>query len=223
MAPSDGLFQESCDEEDIFELLEAFASAPSDDVREVSASKKAQRELVMRKWNKYVASRCLIRLHAHKHTHTHTSTKARTRSARDLYTSRLISIICANKDYSRFFIEDYPKRKIDPEKIWLDLCCDDETAKKYCKVFLQWYVKKSGRWEVCLGPAEREWKREVKSAITLTEVWKCLVVEADATVLFRKRRSDRSNRRKWMLSFAEKDKTGPVAEISRVWAFHLAI
>lgn len=76
-------------------------------------------------------------------------------------------------------------------------------------------MKKSGRWEVCLGPAESEWKREVTSAITVTEVWKRLVVEAHSTVLYRKRKEDRVNRRQWVLSFVEKG-TGPVAEISRV-------
>lgn len=76
-------------------------------------------------------------------------------------------------------------------------------------------MKKSGLWEVSLGPNEYEWKREVTSAITLTEVWKRLVVEAHSTVLFRKRKEDRVNRRQWVLSFAEKG-TGPVAEISRV-------
>ncbi|KAI1382904.1 uncharacterized protein F4822DRAFT_440681 [Hypoxylon trugodes] len=95
------------------------------------------------------------------------------------------------------------------------MCCDDDEAKTHCKIFLQWYVKNSGRWEVCLGPEEHEWKREVAAAITVTEVWKCLVVEADATVLLRKRKEDRTHRKRWMLAFAEKDKTGSVAEISR--------
>ncbi|KAH7016381.1 uncharacterized protein B0I36DRAFT_388981, partial [Microdochium trichocladiopsis] len=158
MAPRSRFFEKYADDEDevdAFELLEDFASAPTDDVREISASKKAERA------------------------------------------------------------RDYAKKQIDPEGIWLGMCCDDEKAKMYCKIFLQWCVKASGRWELCLGPAEREWERAVTSAITVTEVWKCLVVEADSTVLFRKRKEDRANRRRWILSFAEKDRTGPVAEISR--------
>ncbi|KAH7027193.1 uncharacterized protein B0I36DRAFT_364435 [Microdochium trichocladiopsis] len=82
-------------------------------------------------------------------------------------------------------------------------------------MFLQWYVKNSERWEVCLGPEDRQWKRVVKSAITIDEIWKRLVVGADETVLLKKRKSDRENRGKWRLAFKEKDKTGPVADISR--------
>ncbi|KAK3318110.1 hypothetical protein B0H66DRAFT_602713 [Apodospora peruviana] len=91
----------------------------------------------------------------------------------------------AMRKWNYFFKEQYKKRQ----------------AKFYCKVFLQWYVKKLGRWEVSLGLAEYEWKREVTSAITLTEAWKRLVVEAHSTILFWKRKEDRVNRRQWVLSF----------------------
>ncbi|KAB5572287.1 hypothetical protein GE09DRAFT_1216851 [Coniochaeta sp. 2T2.1] len=167
MAPRTRFFEE-CPEDDCLDMLgelEDFASAPTDDVREISDRLKADRERAMRKWN-------------------------------------------------YFFKEVYTTNKADLEEVWFRLCHDDEQAKFNCKVFLQWYVKKSGSREVCLGPAEYEWKREVTSAITLTELWKRLVVEAHSTVLFRKRKEDRVNRRQWALSFAEKG-TGPVAEISR--------
>lgn len=83
------------------------------------------------------------------------------------------------------------------------LYCDEKAAKTHCKIFLQWYIRNSGRHEICLGPAEREWKRNVTSAITLTEISKCLVVEVHLTMLLRKRKEDRMNRPQWVLSFAE--------------------
>jgi hypothetical protein len=91
-------------------------------------------------------------------------------------------------------------------------------AKKHSKIFLQWYIENSGKWEVCLGPEEYKWQRTVGHAITVAEVWKNLVCEADSTVLMKKRREDGRERRQWMLAYAEKDKTGPIAEVSRVWS-----
>ncbi|KAI2613363.1 hypothetical protein GGR54DRAFT_326193 [Hypoxylon sp. NC1633] len=118
------------------------------------------------------------------------------------------------RKWNSFFNENYVG--LDPERLWIDLCCDDNMAKSYCRVFLQWYVTNSGRLEVCLGPEEHEWKREVTATITIAEVWKCLVVEADSTVLLRKRKEDPTHRKQWVLAYAERDKTGPVADISRV-------
>ncbi|KAK7928723.1 hypothetical protein PG985_005721 [Apiospora marii] len=106
--------------------------------------------------------------------------------------------------------------------IWLELCDDADEAKKHCKIFLLWHRQNSGRWEICLGPDEHKWKREVTYAVTLAEVWKYLVVKADNTVLHRKRKQDRANQKHWRLAFAEKDKTGPIAEISGFIAGALA-
>jgi hypothetical protein len=115
-----------------------------------------------------------------------------------------------------FFTEVYKTRRIDPEGVWHGMCCDTDAAKAHCKIFLQWYTKNSGRWEVCLGPEEYAWTRTIKTTVIVTEVWKCLVVEAHSTVLLKKRKEDSLNRRRWVLSFVERDRTGPVAEISRV-------
>ncbi|KAI0517218.1 hypothetical protein F5B22DRAFT_134403 [Xylaria bambusicola] len=95
------------------------------------------------------------------------------------------------------------------------MCDDDDDAKEHCKIFLQWYVQTSGRYEACLGPEEYQWAREVGSAVTVLELWKNLVVEADLTILWKKRQEARKNRRHWMLAFVGGDKTGPVAEVSR--------
>lgn len=117
-------------------------------------------------------------------------------------------------NWHSFHTEFYPE--IDPDQVWLDLCLDDDDAKGKIKIFLQYYIKSSGRWEVCLGPEEYSWQREITSAISVTEAWKCMVCEAHATVLAEKRKTDRLRRNLWCLVFKERDALGPVAGISRV-------
>ncbi|KAI1322660.1 hypothetical protein F5Y16DRAFT_30440 [Xylariaceae sp. FL0255] len=133
------------------------------------------------------------------------------------------------RKWHHFWNETYPskqkgirKRVVDSKGLWVDLCADDKDAKKNIEFFLMWYVKNSGRREICLGPEEYEWKNAVTSAVTLTEVWKNLVVEADNTVLREKRQKEPQFWRLWKLAFVERDKDGPVAEISRAIAGRLA-
>ncbi|KAI1846939.1 hypothetical protein JX265_014017 [Neoarthrinium moseri] len=133
MFPPRSRFLEEFHEDDPLEELAAFATSTTDEVPDISAAKKAERERVMRRWND-------------------------------------------------FFCNVYKTRVIDPEAVW---------------------------WEICLGPEEYAWTRTVECAITVTEVWECLVVEAHATVLVREEGAGS------YLAFAERDKTGPVAEISR--------
>ncbi|KAL1850467.1 hypothetical protein Daus18300_012881 [Diaporthe australafricana] len=117
------------------------------------------------------------------------------------------------RTWKEFHEEFYPD--VDPDQVWVDLCLDKDDAKARIKIFLQYYIKSSGRWEVCLGPEEYSWQREITSAISVTEAWKCMVCEAHATVLYEKRRAHPLQRALWALAFKERDKTGPVAEISR--------
>jgi len=51
MAPRTRFYEDSSDDDDCLEKLEQFASAPTDDVREVSDRLKADRERAMQKWN----------------------------------------------------------------------------------------------------------------------------------------------------------------------------
>ena len=55
MDSRDQMIEEPFDEDE-FDELEAFAEEPCDDVREVSPGKMADRELLMRKWNKYATT-----------------------------------------------------------------------------------------------------------------------------------------------------------------------
>ncbi|CAJ2509178.1 Uu.00g142040.m01.CDS01 [Anthostomella pinea] len=55
----------------------------------------------------------------------------------------------------------------------------------------------------------------VASAVTVSELWRNLVVEADNEVLYRKRKQEPRRREYWRLAFVGKDKTGSVAEVSR--------
>lgn len=95
---------------------------------------------------------------------------------------------------------------------------DNDDAKARIKIFLQYYIKSLGRWEVCLGLEEYLWQREITSAISVIEAWKCLVCKAHAMVLYEKRRAHLLQCTLWSLAFKERDKTGPVAEIFRVYA-----
>lgn len=147
--------------------LKAVAKGAERDSRVVADSKIADRQRMMRKWNRYG--------------------KLPRASTWPLTVP------------PRFWIEEYKEEQVDPEAVWLGMCDDDDDdAKEHCKIFLQWYVQTSGRYEACLGPEEYQWAREVGSAVTVLELWKNLVVEADLTILWKKRQEARKNRRHWM-------------------------
>ncbi|KAK2006506.1 hypothetical protein LZ32DRAFT_622904 [Colletotrichum eremochloae] len=107
---------------------------------------------------------------------------------------------------------------VDPEETWIDLCRRVETATKTCQSFLRWYTEESIEQRVCLGNEEYEWKRTVNSAVTIMEVWKCLLAHADANVLQKKRSEDIANESTWTLAFRDGKRraTGPVYPIS-IW------
>ncbi|KAF2731199.1 hypothetical protein EJ04DRAFT_16250 [Polyplosphaeria fusca] len=109
----------------------------------------------------------------------------------------------------------------DPDSIWLDLCRGTEHAKNYCRLLLRSYVEESVEKFVVLGPEEYEWRRTVNSASSVTQYWRELIAEADATVLRDQRRKDPENYDKWRLKFlshTHQRGQGPVFEISQ-WIF----
>ncbi|KAF2191615.1 hypothetical protein K469DRAFT_746890 [Zopfia rhizophila CBS 207.26] len=81
------------------------------------------------------------------------------------------------------------------------------------------YVEESVEKSVVLGPEECEWRRTVNSASSVTQYWRELIAEADATVLRDKRRKDPKNFAKWRLKFlshTHQRGQGPVSEISQL-------
>src|SRR5947207_12733359 len=109
--------------------------------------------------------------------------------------------------------------RVDPDKVWLELCRGDKLAQDRCKTFLDSYVENSKRYFLVLGPKERELRRTVTSAATVREVWRALIAEADRTVLRDKRQQDRDNSTMWELQFVDNTKRygkGPVFEVSKV-------
>jgi hypothetical protein len=109
--------------------------------------------------------------------------------------------------------------ELDPDAVWLDLCQNRDLAKDRCRAFLRRFVTDSVQRVPTLGPEEYEWKRTVNSANTLLNVWRCLVAQADSTVLLAKRQKDPSNRDTWRLKFLDhtnRQGHGPVFEISKV-------
>ena len=108
---------------------------------------------------------------------------------------------------------------LDPDGVWLDLCRNHDLAKDRCRAFLRAYVKYSFQQVPILGPEEYEEKQTVTSANTLLNVWRCLIAQADATVLLDQRRKDPSNKDTWRLKFLDHTNRkghGPVFEISKV-------
>ena len=74
---------------------------------------------------------------------------------------------------------------------------------------------------VVLGPEEYVWRRTMNSASSVTQCWRELIVQVDATILNDKRREDPANYDKWRLRFlshTHQRAQGSVFEISR-WAF----
>ncbi len=112
--------------------------------------------------------------------------------------------------------------RIDPDSIWLDLCSNSDLAdlaKDKCRAFLQAYVRESAETVLVLGPEETASKPTVTSAYSLLNVWRSLIAEADATVLWDKRQKDRLNKDTWRLKFMDycnRKGQGPVFEISKV-------
>lgn len=123
---------------------------------------------------------------------------------------------------------------VDPDDVWLGLCRREDAAKKRCVAFLKYYVKKSRQEFPILVPLEEtgmegtketEWRQTVTSAHTLLNVWRCLVAEADCTLLLKKRQDDPANVHTWRLKFMDHTNAkgqGPVFEVSKVgrtWPF----
>ena len=73
---------------------------------------------------------------------------------------------------------------MDPDSIWLDLCLNRDLAKGRSRAFLRRFVKDSVKRVPTLRPEEYELKRTLNSANTLLNVWRSLIAQADATVLF---------------------------------------
>lgn len=93
-------------------------------------------------------------------------------------------------------------------------------AIRLCQKFLSIYATRRKRYRVDLGPNEKKAERTVKSARTLANVWRSLVVHFNRTVLAQKRREDPANSARWNLSFKEglfsQKGVGPVYELIRV-------
>ncbi|EJP61116.1 uncharacterized protein BBA_09921 [Beauveria bassiana ARSEF 2860] len=71
----------------------------------------------------------------------------------------------------------------DPSQVWIDLCYRRDTAKSYCRTFLEVYVSTSTVRRPCLGPEEWHDVRTVNAAATVQDVWAALVKRADQQVL----------------------------------------
>ncbi|KAK7735967.1 hypothetical protein SLS63_003485 [Diaporthe eres] len=110
----------------------------------------------------------------------------------------------------------------NPDQIWYDLCEKGKRqmdAIRLCQKFLSIYATRRKRYRVDLGPSEKKAERTVKSARTLANVWRSLVVHFNRTVLAQKRREDPANSARWNLSFKEglfsQKGVGPVYELIR--------
>lgn len=115
------------------------------------------------------------------------------------------------------------KTIIDPDQIWSDLCESGEKqrhAVQLCQKFLGIYATRRMRYRVSLGPNEKQAEHTVRSARTLANIWRYLVVHFNRTVLARKRRDDPANAARWNLGFNEglysHKGLGPVYELIRV-------
>ena len=109
--------------------------------------------------------------------------------------------------------------ELDPDAIWLDLCRNRRLAKDRCRVFLRRFVTDLVQRVPTLGPEEYQLKRIVNSANTLLNVRRCLIAQADSTVLLAKRQEDPSNEDTWRLKFLDhtnRQGYGPIFEISKV-------
>lgn len=104
-----------------------------------------------------------------------------------------------------------PDRPVDPDRVWLDLCLNDELAKARCVAFLKAYVRDSEQEfpilvpleETGEEPQETEWRRTLTSAHSLLNIWRSLIAEADATVLLKMRKKDPAKKHTWRLKFMD--------------------
>jgi hypothetical protein len=122
----------------------------------------------------------------------------------------------------------------DPDGIWLDLCRDDDLAKRRCVTFLTNYVQSSKVEFPILVPLEQtapatpetETRQTVTSANSLLNVWRSLIAEADRTVLLARRKEDPKNKSIWRLKFMDHTNSkgnGPVYEVSKVTFLYLVV
>ncbi|KAK2036892.1 hypothetical protein LZ31DRAFT_426167, partial [Colletotrichum somersetense] len=73
--------------------------------------------------------------------------------------------------------------ELDPEKVWLDLCLEDPSDEDLCKQYLEYYLLKSEKICLALGPDEHETRLMITTAHTMSEVWKAQVTQADDMIL----------------------------------------
>jgi hypothetical protein len=87
--------------------------------------------------------------------------------------------------------------------IWIDLCRestpDQDTAIIRCQAFLRDYVTNARTSRPIFGPEETEEVRTVNSTVTVLKLWGCVVMEADARILAKKRREDPDYAYAWAL------------------------
>lgn len=93
------------------------------------------------------------------------------------------------------------KTGICSDKVWIDLCCGEQSAKDTCCAWIHSYAHFGTAERVCLGPDEYETVQCIQSATTLEDAWAALVQAANRTVMVEQRRRQPHNAGFWDLSF----------------------